>query len=122
MTKTELKLLKSFPMSYINDKGEFIPAEGGVTGFSLSDCMCSGDICCKVLECFSKVTFNAEVYKLEHRNVMLQNFMLKGVNEFLGTDFAKEDMERIYTKLGNGCNRSLCEKFVLSGYDMEVLK
>ena len=30
-------------------------------------------------------------------------------------------MDIIYTKLGNDVNRPLCEKFIDSGYDMNIL-
>ena len=47
--------------------------------------------------------------------------MLDGINKYLGTNFDFEDMDIIYTKLGNDVNRPLCEKFVDSGYDMNIL-
>lgn len=33
-----------------------------------------------------------------------------------------EDMEYIYTNLGNGINHELCMKFVKSGYDLKVIE
>ena len=47
--------------------------------------------------------------------------MLDGINKYLGTNFDFEDMGIIYTKLGNDVNRPLCEKFVDSGYDMNII-
>ena len=40
----------------------------------------------------------------------------------LGTNFTREEMELIYERLGNSCNRELTEKFVGSGYDMKLLE
>lgn len=122
MTDTELKLLKSFPGSFINDHGEFIPEKSGVTCFSLYDCKSDLEIKYKVLEWCSRAAFKSEPYQTEVRNNRLHEFILNGINAFLDTDFSTEDMELIYTKLGNNCNRPLCEKFVESGYDMEVLR
>lgn len=122
MTDTELKLLESFPGSFINDNGEFIPERSGVACFNLGICESSGEIKCKVLEWCSRAAFKSEPCDKKKDNDKLHEFMLDGINDFLDTDFSEEDMELIYTKLGNGCNRPLCEKFVMSGYDMEVLK
>ena len=122
MTDTELKLLKSFPGSFISDNGEFIPERSGVACFNLANCESSGEIKCKVLEWCSRAAFKSEPYQTVKKNRELHSFMLKGINSFLDTDFLEEDMELIYTKLGNNCNRPLCEKFVMSGYDMEVLE
>lgn len=122
MTDTELKLLKFFPGSFINDNGKFIPERSGVAYFDLANCESSEEIKCKVLEWCSRAAYKSEPYDKKRENDWLHEFMLDGINNFLDTDFSEEDMELIYTKLGNGCNRPLCEKFVMSGYDMEVLK
>lgn len=122
MTNTELKLLRSFPGSFISDNGEFIPEKSGVACFNLADCKTDGEIKCKVLEWCSRAAFKSEPYDKKRENDKLHKFVLDGINDFLDTDFSEEDMELIYTKLGNGCNRPLCAKFVMSGYDMEILK
>lgn len=122
MTKTELKLLRSFPGSFINDSGEFIPRRSGGACFNLANCESDGEIKCKVLEWCSRAAFKSEPYNKKRDNDKFHEFMLDGINDFLETDFSEEDMELIYMKLGNSCNRPLCEKFVMSGYNMEVLK
>ena len=48
--------------------------------------------------------------------------MRGGINKFLGTNFTAEDMELIYTRLGNGINRPLCERLVDFEYSIDVLK
>lgn len=120
MTNTELKLLKSFPGSFINGNGEFITHEKSNTYLILTG---KSDLELKytVLEWLSRAASYAMPYRLERHNRSFHNMMLKGINTFFDTDFSPEDMELIYMKLGNGCNRPLCEKFVTSGYDMEVL-
>lgn len=47
---------------------------------------------------------------------------LDGINKLLDTKFTPEDMEYIYTNLGNGINHELCMKFVKSGYDLKVIE
>ena len=48
--------------------------------------------------------------------------MLDGINMFLNTDFSKDDIDLIYTYLGNACNHQRTLEFVRSGYDMELLR
>jgi len=43
------------------------------------------------------------------------------VNEFLGTEFIFDEMEKIYTYLGNDCNRKKTIKFIESNYDLKIL-
>ena len=44
-----------------------------------------------------------------------------GINKLLDANFTQEDMEYIYTYLGNGIKHELCMKFVQSGYDLGVI-
>ncbi|ODA08259.1 hypothetical protein [Paenibacillus polymyxa] len=44
------------------------------------------------------------------------------INGYLGTNFTVDDMEEIYTYLGNDCNRNKTIRFIESGYDLSVLK
>lgn len=52
----------------------------------------------------------------------LQDEHLDGINKLLDTKFTRDDMELIYTYLGNGIQHDLCLRFVTSGYDLEVLR
>lgn len=45
-----------------------------------------------------------------------------GINKLLDTKFTRDDIELIYTYLGNGIQHDLCLRFVVSGYDLEVLR
>lgn len=122
-TKEYIKdLLQAFPNSMINSSFEFIADIKTNQYFRLEDCKNPLDIDCKVLEWLSRAAFKTAPYRNEWRNKKYHEYMLRCINDFLNTDFSEEDMELIYTKLGNDCNRTLCEKFVMSGYDMEVLK
>ena len=55
------------------------------------------------------------------RNDKLHKFMLDGINKYLGIAFTEENMELIYTYLGNDCNRPLCREFIRSGYVFDLL-
>ena len=44
------------------------------------------------------------------------------MSEYTHKNFTEEEISLIYKKLGNGVNRELCEEFIESGYDMQVLE
>lgn len=44
------------------------------------------------------------------------------INKLLDSKFTRDDIELIYTYLGNGIQHDLCLRFVASGYDLEVLR
>lgn len=122
MTDTELKLLKSFPKSFINCHGEFIAHERANEYFILKNCKDDLDIKCKVLEWLSRAAYKTEPYRALNKNNAFHTFMLSGINDFLETEFTSKDMDLIYTYLGNAVNHELTVKFIQSGYDMTVLK
>lgn len=122
MQDYELKLLNSFPNSFINHNGEFIAHKFSNTYFILRGCD-ETDVKCKVLEWLSRAAFKATPYRTKKSNEQFHAFMLEGINRFLGTSFSEDDMETIYTYLGNGINHDATEQFVLiAGYDMEFFK
>ena len=89
--------------------------------FILESCKDEREIKCKVLAWFSRGAHKTQHYNSKKKNNEYHQFMLDGINKYLGTNFDFEDMDIIYTKLGNDVNRPLCEKFVDSGYDMNIL-
>ena len=69
----------------------------------------SRDCCCALRYCYTK-TLN----KYYQGNTDAFNFIC-------GTDFTIEEMEYIYTFLGNGIKHELAKKFVKSGFDLSVI-
>ncbi len=122
MRDTELKLLNAFPQSFINHLGEFIAHRKSNIYFNLANCVDDLEIKCKVLEWLSRSACKTQVYRQHKKNDEFHEFMLRGINTFLGTDFSKKDIALIYQELGNQVNRPLTVKFVESGYNMELLK
>jgi hypothetical protein len=116
------KLARAFPNSFINTALEFIAHKEANEYFRLEDCENEFDVKCKVLEWLSRGAHKTCPFHSNIKNERFHNFMLNGINDFLGTDFTEDDMEIIYTYLGNRCNHERTVKFVNSGYDMEVLK
>ena len=116
------KLMSCFPNSFINGEGEFIAHRYANEYFILRTCETELDIKCKVLEWFSRGAYKSEPYMSKKKNAEFHEFMINGINKYLGTNFSYDDMEIIYTYLGNCCNHAKTEKFIESGYDMSVLK
>ena len=115
------KLMRSFPCSFINGEGEIIVHEYANEYFILRTCENELDIKCKVLEWFSR-SYKERPYRTPAKNVEFQKFMRDGINKYLGTNFTKDDLCMIYSRLGNACNHEKTIEFVNSGYDMHVLK
>lgn len=116
------KLMRCFPRSFINHHGEFIAHLKSNTYLIFDNCEDEQELNCKVLEWLSRAAYKTEPYYSVSANNKFHRFMLDGVNAFLGTAFTFDDMELIYTYLGNSCHHDLTIKFVESGYDMEVLR
>lgn len=116
------KLMRCFPQSFINYRGEFIAHQKSNTYFIFDYCEDEQEVNCKVLEWLSRAAHKTAPFRTAKLNNELHQFVLDGINSFLGTDFTFYDMDLIYTYLGNAVNRNLTIKFVESGYDMEVLR
>ena len=122
MRECRLALLTSFPGSFVNERDEFIAHKESNQYLVLSNCKTSLEVKCKVLEWFSRPAHKTAPYNSDRKNSKYHNFMLNGVNRFLGTDFSREEMELIYTYLGNACNHKKTIQFVQSGYDMRIFE
>ena len=116
------KLAKCFPMSFVNKNNEFVAEKRANEYFLLENCETELDVQCKVLEWFSRAAYKTQPYRSDFRNEEFHDFMLKGINDFLGTVFSKKDMEIIYTYLGNAIKHEKTIEFIKSGYDMSFFK
>lgn len=117
-----LRLLADFDGSFFNERDEFIAHRYSNTYFIFSNCETELDVKCKVLEWLSRSAYKGIPYSQEWRNKKFRKFMLDGINMFLHTDFTFDDMEDIYTYLGNACNHKRTIDFIESGYDMKFFK
>lgn len=120
--QTIKRLMTAFPGSFINDNMEFIADSRINSYFRLGDVPSETILKAKVIEYFSRPSFKGEYYRSQKKNQEIYDFHLRGLNEFLGTNFTPEEIEDIYCKLGNGINRPLTLKFIESGYDMQVVR
>lgn len=122
LPNSAFKLVDAFPGSFVNDSGEFIAHEEANQYFILGNCKDELEVKCKVLEWLSRAAFKTEPFDSGRKNNKFHKFMRDGINNFFETEFTEDDMEIIYTYLGNNCNRKLCVEFIESGYNMDVLK
>ena len=70
---------------------------------------------CKVLEYCSRQASKG-ISKASRK------YHFEGICEFFNRTFTQEEMDLIYTNLGNGIKRKLCIKYIESNFDLEVLK
>lgn len=122
MAEARAKLLECFPGSFINSRGEFIAHLRTNQYFLLNNCQTVEDVEAKVLEWLSRPAFKTQPYSQEWRNRRFHEFMLAGVNAFLDTDFSEEDMELIYTYMGNAIKHDLTVKFINHDMSMKWLR
>ena len=115
------RLMKCFPRSFINYQGEFIAHAYANEYFILDNCETETDVKFKVLAWLSRGAHKTEPYRTKKKNDNFHEFMLKGINKYLGTSFTQSDIELIYTYFGNGCNKDICYKFINSGYNMSII-
>ena len=121
ISETALKLMKCFPGSFINQHGEFIAHREANEYFNLSKCVDELEVKCKVLEWFSRAAYKRQPFRTTKKNNEFNKFMLKGINEFLDTDFGETEIQRIYQELGNQVDRTLTVKFINNNYDINIL-
>lgn len=117
-----LKLMQCFAGSTINQFGEFIAHEKGNAFFDLKNCKTELDIQCKILEWFSREAYKSTPYRYDRENKKYHEFMLNGINKYLGTEFKHEDMMVIYCELGNAVNHKLTIEFIQRDFDFSVLR
>lgn len=124
MDKLEMAkaLMACWPQSFIYRNGEFIAHRRSNTYLIFENCETMEDLQCKVLEWFSRAAYKTQCYDTRRSDKKFHQFMLDGINKFLGTAFSFDDMELIYTYLGNAVHHDLTVAFVRSGYNMELLR
>ena len=116
-------LFAAFPDAIMNRNLEFVadPHRRVNSYFRLDNCETRTDAIAKLLELLSREAYKSEHFYVKWRNDQVHEYHLNGINRFCGTDFTPEDMEIIYTYLGNSCNHNRTLRFIESGYDLAVL-
>lgn len=120
--KVITKLFDYFQEGFLNSSLEFIAEPKANIYFSIENVKTEKDLYKKVIHWFSRPAFKSEPFASKKKNEQLHNMFLNGVNGILGTSFNAEQISLIYAKLGNGVNEHLTEKFIDSGFSLDVLK
>lgn len=107
-------LQKHSPKCFINHNFEMIVEPRNNIYFRLVDVDTELVLKCKVIAWLSRPSCKGVSDYWQKR-------IRAAFNEYLGTDFTFEEMEQIYTYLGNDCNRNLTIQFIESNYDMTLL-
>lgn len=117
------RLMLAFPHgAFINANADLILYPKSNLSFSLKDVETKEDLICKLFEWCSRHCFKSLPFRSERRNKQYHNEILDSVNYYLKTNFSQNDMDIIYTYLGNGIHHELTKKFVRSGFDLDVLR
>lgn len=117
-------LFRAFPKAIINRLLEFVadPTPRVNSYFTVGDCETEEDVSAKLLEWLSREAYKSEHYYVDYKNTEVHEYHLRGINQFLGTNFTQEDIRVIYCELGNRADHDKTLRFIRSGYNMEVLR
>lgn len=115
------RLMACFPGSFVNHNGEFIAHKRANEYFNLATCKDETEIKAKVLEWLSRAASKGQPFRSDKSNMTFRQFMLDGINKYLGTSFSQNDIDEVYTYLGNRCNHTRTLKFIASGYRVDLL-
>lgn len=117
-----IELVKSFmrivqkhsPKCFINHNFELIVEPKWNVYFRLEDVKTELDLKCKVLAWLSRPSCKgvSDYWQIRIKDI---------VNTYLRTEFTFDEMEQIYTHLGNDCNREKSIEFIESRYVLSVL-
>lgn len=121
MLREEMKLFAAFPGSVIREDGTFAVLGDPDCGLDLTVCETQEDISVHLLENLSKSACRVRTYDVPDGQEPRRLRLLRGMNQYLGTNFSGENMTDIYRKIGEGIHPELSRSFVEAGCDMSVL-
>ena len=121
MLESVQKALKCLHSSFINHNNEIILIPKFNVYTLLDDVETDNDFKAKLCEWFSRDCCCALRYSQNKRLERYYQENIEAFNFICGTNFTKEQVEQIYTKLGNGIKHELTKKFVESGFDLSVI-
>lgn len=119
--RVAMRLMECFHNSFINYKGEFIANRISGDYFDFVSCVDETDVKCKVLEWLSRAASKGQPFKSDRANKKFQISILDGINRYLGTNLSHDEIDDVYTYLGNRCNHAKTLRFIESGFDVRML-
>lgn len=122
MEKYVRNLMNVFEESFINRLNELILIPKTNLYICLDDVHNETELKYKIIEFCSRDASKAMPYKTERRNKKYQSKVREKINIYLNANFTADDMDLIYTELGNRINHKLTIEFVNNNYDLNILK
>ncbi len=108
------EILPYYPTAYVYKKNEIIVEPKNNIYFRIDNISSLMELKCKLLEyCTRSAVKGVSEY--------WQRYMRRGINSYFRKNWSRCELETIYTRLGNGVNRSLCVKFIESSLDLSIL-
>lgn len=120
--KTLTQIISAFGYSTINSKLELILIKDTGAYINLNEVCTEIDLKRLCLVAVCRDCFKTSRYHYKKLNDDFHNDNLRKLNEALGTNFTKANMEIIYQHFGNFINQDLATSFVVSGYNMNIFK
>ena len=121
MLESVQKALKRLHGSFINHNNEIILIPKFNVYTLLDDVETDDDFKVKMCEWFSRDCCCALRYSYKKRLYRYYQENTDAFNFICGTNFTVEQMEYIYTYLGNGIKHELAKQFVKNGFDLSVI-
>lgn len=115
------KAMNLLPDSFINSNNELILYPKTNLYICLDNVKNEFDFKCKILEWCSRDSYKSLPFDSERKNNSYHKEIRSFINDYLGTNFDEDDMDIIYTYLGNCVDHELTIEFVKSNYDLSVL-
>ncbi len=122
MLESVSKTLQYMEGSFINHNNEIIIIPKFNVYTLLDDVETDDDFKVKLCEWFSRDCCCALRYRYTKRLEKYYEDNIKFFNYICGTNFTKEDMNLIYTYLGNGIKHKLAQEFVKSGFNLLLIE
>ena len=104
-----------FPGAFINNHNELIVDREANSYFSLNGVKDELDLVVKILSGLSRDAYKSEPFENELRNENLHYKISLGIACYFGKYFSPNQMEIIYTYLGNGIRNDLARRFIEEG-------
>ena len=114
--------LQIFPNSFINCNNEIILILKPNVYVCLDNVETDDDFKVELCEWFSRDCCCAFRYSIQKSLERYWQYNTNAFNQICGTNFTVEQMQFIYTYLGNGIKHELTKEFVKSGFDLSIIE
>lgn len=104
-----------FPCAVINMNNEIIVDRAANSYFSMNGVHDEIDLGVKILSGLSRDAYKSEPFVSMVKNDAFHFAIRAGINLYFGKSFTEDELEIIYTYLGNGINNALARRFITEG-------